>query len=90
MLRSRADRALILLGIVVFVVGAVVLSRPFVRRRVILCVAVPAAATAGIAVLGVIALTCAAVIALIESPESAGDLLSGISWPFGGNGKRRR
>jgi len=41
-------------------------------------------------VLGVIALVCAAVIALLESPDNAGDLLSGIFWPFGGKGKRRR
>ena len=81
MLRSRADIALILLGIVVFVIGAVVLARPFVTRRLTLFVAVPAAATAGIAVLGVIALVCAAVIVLLESPDNVGDLLSGISWP---------
>ena len=90
MLRSRADIALILLGIVVFVIGAVVLARPFVTRRLTLFVAVPAAATAGIAVLGVIALVCAAVIVLLESPDNVGDLLSGISWPFGGKDKRRR
>jgi hypothetical protein len=64
-LRSRADVALILLGIVAFVAGAVVLARPFVTRRLTLFVAVPAAATAGIA--------------LLESPDNAGDLLSGIS-----------
>jgi hypothetical protein len=90
LLRSRADVALILLGVLVFVAGAIVLARPFVTRRSTLFVAVPAAATAGIAVLGVIALVCAAVIALVQSPDSAGNLLNGISWPGGRKGKRRR
>jgi hypothetical protein len=90
MLRSRADVALIVLGVIVFAAGAIVLARPFVTRRVTLFVAVPAAATAGIAVLGVIALVCAAIFALVESPDSAGDLLNGISWPFGAKDKRRR
>lgn len=90
LLRSRADVALILLGVLTFVAGAIVLARPFVTRRLTLFVAVPAAATVGVAVLGVIALVCAAVIALVESPDDAGDLLSGISWPGGGKGKRRR
>lgn len=70
--------------------GAIVLARPFVTRRLTLFVAVPAAATAGITVLGVIALVCAAAIALIESPGAGGDLLSGVSWPFAGKDKRRR
>jgi hypothetical protein len=90
MLRSRADVALIVLGVIFFLAGATVLARPFVTRRVTLFVAVPAAVTAGIAVLGVIALVCAAIIALLESPGSAGDLLNGISWPFSGKDKRRR
>ncbi len=90
MLRSHADIALIVLGVIFFAAGAVVLARPFVTRRVTLFVAVPAAATAGVAVLGVVALVCAAIIALVESPESASDLLNGISWPFGGKDKRRR
>ena len=29
-------------------------------------------------------------VALVQSPDDAGDLLSGISWPGGGKGKRRR
>jgi hypothetical protein len=90
LLRSRADVALIVLGVVIFVAGAVVLARPFVTRRLTLFVAVPAFATAGIAVLGVIALICAALIALVESPDSAGELLNGISWPVGDKRKRRR
>jgi hypothetical protein len=47
MLRNRANVALILLGIAVFVAGAVVICRPFVRRRLTLFVAVPGAQPLG-------------------------------------------
>jgi hypothetical protein len=90
MLRSGADVALIIVGVVVFVAGAVVLARPFVTHRSTLFVAVPVAATAGIAVLGVIALLCAAVIAVVESPDGMGDALNNVSWPGGGRRKRRK
>jgi hypothetical protein len=90
MLRSRADVALIIVGVVVFIGGAVVLARPFVRRRSTLFVGVPAAAAVGIAALGVVALVCAAVFALVESPGDAGNLLDSISWPIGGQRRRRR
>ncbi len=90
MLRSHADVGLLLLGVVVFVLGAVIMARPFVRRRATLLVAVPAAATAGVAVLGVLALVCAAVIALINGSGDAQQLLDGVSWPGGGPRKRRR
>jgi hypothetical protein len=59
------------------------LARPFVTRRLTLCVAVPVAAAAGVVVLGVIALIVAAVIALGESSDSVGGLLDAISWPTG-------
>ena len=90
MLRSHADVGLLLLGVVVFVLGAVVMARPFVNRRATLLVAVPAAATAGLALLGVLALLCAAVIALINGSGDAQQLLDGVSWPGGGRRKRRR
>jgi hypothetical protein len=70
MLRSGADVALIVLGVVLFVAGAVVLARPFVRRASTLLVAVPLAAVAGLAVFGVVALVIALVIA---ATASAGD-----------------
>lgn len=90
MLRSGADVALIVLGVVLFAAGAVVLARPFVRRRLTLLVAVPLAAVVGLAVLGVLALVCAAVFAAAEAPGDSGlsDALSGLSWP--GSGRRRR
>jgi hypothetical protein len=89
MLRSGADVALIVLGVALFVAGAVVLARPFVRRVSTLVVAVPLAAVLGLAVFGVVALIVALVIALTAS---AGDAdWSGIAdflpdgWP-----RRRR
>ncbi len=90
MLRSHADVGLLLLGAVVFVVGAVTMARPFVRRPAALLVAVPAAATAGLVLLGVLALVCAAVIAVITGSGDAQQLFDGISWPGGGRRKRRR
>jgi hypothetical protein len=89
MLRSGADVALVVLGIIVSS-PAIVLARPFVTRRMTLFVAVPAAATVGIAVLRVIAVVCVAIIALVESRDAAGDLLNDIPWPFGAKDKRRR
>src|SRR5437660_151313 len=56
MLRSGADVALIVVGVVPFAAGAVVLARPFVRRRATLVIAVPLSAVGGLAVLGVLAL----------------------------------
>lgn len=90
MLRSHADVALLGLGVILFAAGAVIMARPFVRRRSTLLVAVPAAAVAGLALLGVLALVCAALIALLEDPSGAEGLFSGISWPGGGRRKRRR
>lgn len=90
MLRSRADVALVILGVVLFAAGAIVLARPFVARRATLFIAVPVAATAGIAVLGVIALVCAAVLAIVESPDGPSDVLNNLSWPGGGRPKRRK
>ena len=85
MLRSGADVALIVLGVVLFVAGAVLLARPFVRRPPTLVVAVPLAAVAGLAVFGVVALVVALVIAATASAGDAdwsavADLLPG-DWP---------
>ncbi len=71
MLRSGADVALIVLGVGLFVAGAVVLARPFVRRLSTLLVAVPLAAVAGLAVFGVVALVVAVVIAITASAGDA-------------------
>ncbi|MBV9606285.1 MAG: hypothetical protein JO027_14310 [Solirubrobacterales bacterium] len=90
MLRSGADVALIVLGVVLFVAGAVVLARPFVRRTRTLVLAVPFAAVAGLAVFGVLALVCAGLAAAAASAGDAdwgsmADLLPG-DW----FGRRRR
>jgi hypothetical protein len=90
MLRNHSDVALLILGVVVFVAGAVVMARPFVRRRSTLLLAVPVAATAGLALLGILALVIAAMIALFEAPSDAEGLFSGISWPDGRRRKRRK
>jgi hypothetical protein len=90
MLRSGADIALIVIGVVLFAAGAVVLARPFVRRPFALLVAVPLAAAAGLAVFGVVALVVATVFAATASTGSAdwghtlGDAFPG-DWP-----RRRR
>jgi uncharacterized membrane protein len=89
---SDADVALVVLGVVLFVAGAVVLARPFVRRRSNLFVTVPVVAVFGIAVLGVIALVCAAVIAVFESPGDSSalrELFNNIPWPLGSRRRRR-
>ncbi len=92
MLRSHADVALLVLGVVLFGAGAVLLARPFVRRPVMLLVAVPVAAVIGLALFGVFALVCAAVIGLAAGAGS-GDwdhLLSNLplgDWP---RDRRRR
>ncbi len=91
MLRSNADVALIVLGVVLFAAGAIVLARPFVRRRGALLVAVPLAAVVGLAVFGVLALVGAVVIAATASAGSAdwANLFSDL--PFDGwFGDRRR
>ena len=92
MLRSRADIALIALGVGLFAAGGIVLARPFVRRPIMLFVVTPLAATLGFAVLGAIALLCAAVIALAEAPGDVnwGDLLNSINWPSDSDRRNRR
>jgi uncharacterized membrane protein len=84
--------SLIVLGVVLFVVGAVVLARPFVRRTSTLLIAVPLAAVAGLAVFGVVALVCAVVVA-IAAGTGSGDAAEALAnfipdgWP---GGRRRR
>ena len=91
LLRSRGDVALIILGVLVFAAGAVVLARPFVTRRLTLFIAVPLAAAAGLIVLGVVALICAAVIAFLDSAGDGGwaDGLGNFT-PWSNERRRRR
>lgn len=91
MLRSGADVALVVLGVLLFVAGAVVLARPFVRRVSTLVVAVPLAAVAGLAVFGVVALLVGLVVAATASGGDA-DVGSALAdfLPDGWPGRRRR
>jgi hypothetical protein len=91
MLRSGADVALIVLGVVLFVAGAAILARPFVRRVSTLLVAVPLAAVTGLAVFGVVALVVALVVAATASGGDAdwGSALADFL-PDGWPGRRRR
>ena len=88
-LRSRTDAELIVAGIALFVAGAILLARPFVRRKATLLVAVPVAATVGVLVLGVAALLGAIAIAITVTLADAGDFvwLDVFDWS---DGKRRR
>jgi hypothetical protein len=90
MLRDHADVGVLVVGVLVFAAGAVIMARPFVRRRSTWLVAVPVAAIAGLALLGVLALVIAALVALFDAPSDAEGLFNGISWPGGGRRNRRR
>ncbi len=89
MLRSHAYVALILLGVAVYVAGAVIMARPFCSRKSRLLTAVPVVAIVGLAVLGVLAVVCAAIIALAQDSSGVEAVLNGISWP-GTDGRKRR
>lgn len=84
---TRTGLAVLIAGAVIYAAGSVLLARPYVSRPVTLFIAVPAAAVAGMAVLGVLAL----VVALLTS--ALGDLLA-PDFDFGDRrkkaGSRRR
>ncbi len=90
-LRSASDVGLLATGLALFVAGSMVLARPFVKRRSTLLIAVPLAATVGLLALGLAALLCAAVIAVVGL-AGEGDL-SGFDladwWTPGGKRSRR-
>jgi hypothetical protein len=56
MIHDPHDLPGIVLGVLLFVIGSVALARPFCRRRATLLIGVPAAALAGIVILGAVAL----------------------------------
>lgn len=92
MLRSRADIVLIALGVVVFLVGSMVLARPFVRKKANLFVTVPATALVGIAALGAVALIVGMVVALLESPGDFNwsSMFNNLAWWTPGGRRNRR
>jgi hypothetical protein len=94
MLRHGGDVALVVLGVVVFVAGSVLLARPFVTRRLTLFVAVPLAAVAGMAVLGLFAVVIAAIVAIAAQggggASGPGTVDGLLNWNIGGARRRRR
>ena len=78
-LHSKAGIGLLAVGTALFVVGSVLLARPFVRRKLTLLLAVPAAALVGGLVMGAAALLVVVVVlaALSNSSGSGGGSSSG-------------
>lgn len=84
-LHTRTGLIVLAAGAVVYVIGSVVMVRPYVTRPVTLFVAVPIAAVAGMLVLGVLAVVVAALVATALN----GDWLD-FDLPGGGRGTRGR
>jgi hypothetical protein len=82
---SHIGLELLVAGAVVFVIGSVLLARPFVKSWITLFVAIPLAALAGVFVLGIGALIVAVILA------AAGDFLDfGTGWGSSGGSKKRK
>jgi hypothetical protein len=83
---SHIGLELLAAGAAVFVIGSVLLARPFVKSWITLFVAIPLAALAGVLVLGIGALIVAVILA------AAGDFFDfGTGWgSSGGSSKKRR
>lgn len=82
-LRSPGDFALGLAGLALFVLGSVLLARPFATSRRTLYVGVPVAAVCGVLVLGAAALLCAGLAALAVAAGD-GDLgPADLNWMSG-------
>lgn len=82
---TRQGLSVLAAGAVVYAAGSVVMARPYLTRPVGLFVAVPAAAVAGLLVLGVLALLVTLLIVALEN----GDLDFGLDFG-GGRGKPKR
>jgi hypothetical protein len=81
-------RSLIIAGTVVFVLGSMVLARPFVKHVLTLVLAVPLAALVFVAALGVVALI---VVILGLILWAFGDSLGNGGWGSGsGSGKKKK
>lgn len=75
-LHTRLGLIVLVAGSVVYAAGSVVMARPYVSRPVMLFVAVPVAAVAGMLVLGALVLVVAVVVALFVNTQ--GDVDFGI------------
>jgi hypothetical protein len=86
-LHAKAGIALLAAGTALFVVGSVLLARPFVRRKVTLLLAVPAAALVGGLLMGAAALLVVVVVlaALGDSWGSGGGSSGGGGGGSGGH-----
>jgi hypothetical protein len=81
-------RSLIIAGTALFVLGSMVLARPFVKHVLTLVLAVPLAALVFVAVLGVLALI---VVILGLILWAFGDSLGNANWGSGsGSGKKKK
>ena len=81
--RTPAGVAVLVTGAVIYAAGSVLLARPRVSRRATLFLAVPVAAVAGMAVLGVLALVVAFLFSALGD-QSVPDIGPG------GGGRRRK
>jgi hypothetical protein len=82
---SHAGLALMIAGALLFVIGSMLLARPFVKSYVTLFVAIPLAALAGVLILGAAALVIAVLFAILSTGDFF-DFSSGSS----GTAKRRK
>lgn len=82
--RTPAGVAVLVTGAVIYAAGSVLLARPRVSRPATLFIAVPVAAVAGMAVLGVLALVVAFLFSALGDQSFPG------TGPGGGGGGRRR
>ena len=80
-LHTTAGLIVLIAGALVYATGSVVMARPYVTRPVMLFVAVPIAAVAGMLLLGVLVLVIAALVGSLESFDLP---------DFGGRKRRRR
>jgi len=87
-IHDHHNRPLIIAGTVVFVLGSMVLARPFVKHVLTLVLAVPLAALVFVAALGVVALI---VVILGLILWAFGDSLGNAGWGSGsGSGKKKK
>ena len=84
---THTGLAVLITGAVIYAAGSVLLARPHVSRPVTLFIAVPVAAVAGMAVLGVLALVVAFVIIACNDLLAPDVDMGGYG---GGRGKRRK
>lgn len=80
-------RPLIIAGTVAFVLGSMVLARPFVKHVLTLVLAVPLAALVFVAALGAVALI---VVILFLILWAFGDSLGNGSWSFGSGSDKKK